>query len=345
MEIKIENIPNELKNENRWIGWKKEFKGNGKIDKPPISLKTGMKHDPGDPEHWLSFSEAVERIQELGLAGLGFALGDGFSGVDLDNCIQNGQLLKEPTKVVKLLDSYCEISPSNAGVKVFTTGNLPGPGKTSKKIEMYDSGRYFTVTGNVLNGCPRTINQREKQLKRIYYSYFPQEHPHFGGLFENCYLFRFLLQKGLAGHSFSHQIRIALASFSNALDELSTEDLSFISLVLQGCPDFSLEKTRKQLVSLAKKNSGPWGCTALKKQVLLEFQDFDGSQCACELAPINGRKPSPIRFFLQSEPAHFTEEEEISEKPPILPFPVEVFPQPYQKALFEIMDACASFPG
>src|SRR5699024_2621495 len=48
------------------------------------------------------------------------------------------------------MGSYSEISPSGNGIHIIAKGELPKGGRRKGKIEVYDSGRFFTVTGNQL---------------------------------------------------------------------------------------------------------------------------------------------------------------------------------------------------
>ena len=50
-------------------------------------------------------------------------------------------------EIVTKLNTCTEVSPSGEGLKLFARGKLPGSGKKRAQIEMYDQGRYFTVTG------------------------------------------------------------------------------------------------------------------------------------------------------------------------------------------------------
>jgi putative DNA primase/helicase len=45
---------------------------------------------------------------------------------------------------------YTELSPSRTGVHLIAAGSLSGQGLKTPCVEMYDSGRYFTVTGHGL---------------------------------------------------------------------------------------------------------------------------------------------------------------------------------------------------
>src|SRR5262249_44775875 len=75
-------------------------------------------------------------------------------------------------EVLDKLDSYAEISPSGTGTKVFVQGRLPGAGRHGQGLEMYDSGRFFTVTGQHLAGTPRSVEARQEQLAATYRHWF-----------------------------------------------------------------------------------------------------------------------------------------------------------------------------
>jgi DNA polymerase I-like protein with 3'-5' exonuclease and polymerase domains len=341
-EQQIKNIPGTLKERRQWIGWRAQPKGNGKIDKIPVNPKTGEVSDATDSSIHCSFEEALAGVKHFKLSGPGFVFTneDPFSGVDLDDCVTDQEIQTEQKRILLKLNSYSEFSPSGKGTKTFLQGSLPGPNKNTPAVEMYSHSRFFTVTGNIINGNSALVEPRQKELEEVYFQHFPEEIPRFGPLFSRCYLIRFLKQKADSGVSLSHNTRIALASFSNSIDELDTEDMPFISMMLQGCPDFDPEKTRKQVESLHKKeNQAPWGCDAMKKQVQSEFADFDPSKCGCNLEQREGRKPSPIRFIEPVVVEWVDDEDEETDIPIIQPFPVEIFPQLYQDAIKEIAAA------
>lgn len=90
-------------------------------------------------------------------AGLGFVLGDGVVGVDLDHCHwpEPGTLKPWAAQIVEAVGGYTEISPSGTGVHIFAEGALP-KGFKRGPVEVYGTGavRYLTVTGNVLRDRP-----------------------------------------------------------------------------------------------------------------------------------------------------------------------------------------------
>ena len=341
-EQQIKNIPEALKQRYQWIGWEAKPKANGKIDKLPVNPKTGEVSDANDPSIHCCFEEALGGVKLFQLSGLGFVFTkeDPFSGVDLDDCVQGQEIQDEQKKILLKLNSYSEVSPSGEGIKTFLEGKIPGPNKNTPTVEMYSHSRFFTVTGNIVNGNSALVEPRQQELEDVYYQYFPEEIPRFGTLFRDCNLMRFLKRKANSGVNLTHNTRIAIASFSNALNELDTEDMPFITLMLSGCPDFNPEKTRKHVESLCKsKDQAPWGCEALKKRVQSEFSDFDPSACKCDLVSKDGQKPSPIRFIEPVVVEWLDDDEEETDIPIIQPFPIEVFPELYQEAIKEIAAA------
>jgi putative DNA primase/helicase len=91
-------------------------------------------------------------------------------GVDFDHCRHPRTRAIDPQVLssVKRLDSYTEISPSGTGLHVYVLGALP-PGRRKRlRIEMYDSERYFCVTGSHLPGTPTTIEERSDVLAALH---------------------------------------------------------------------------------------------------------------------------------------------------------------------------------
>lgn len=127
--------------------------------------------------NWASFGTAVGVASTQASFGIGFTLGavhEGptFSGVDLDKCRnpETGKIEDWAWKIIRFLNSYTEISPSGTGVKIFMTGSLPDDARQGKvyKVEIYDRGRYFAVTGLHLESTPDTIEPREDALRVLH---------------------------------------------------------------------------------------------------------------------------------------------------------------------------------
>ncbi len=127
----------------------------------------------------------MDVYRQGGYSGVGFVFTaeDEFCGVDLDNCIRpDGTLEPWAQPIVEKLKSYTEISPSGKGLKIFIQAKKGG-GKNrfdidkpaGTRIEVYDSGRYFTVTGKIWPGSNSEIAPRQKELDELYSQGFGTE--------------------------------------------------------------------------------------------------------------------------------------------------------------------------
>ena len=74
--------------------------------------------------------------------------------------------------IVRALDTYTEISPSGTGLHLLAYGELPEGGRKNGMIEMYDSGRFITITARPLPDTPIEINPRKYELSKIHAEVF-----------------------------------------------------------------------------------------------------------------------------------------------------------------------------
>jgi putative DNA primase/helicase len=156
-----------LKADRKWVAWKFKSRGKGKPTKPPINPHTGTLANVSDPTTWGSFEEAYVYAQQEGIEGTGYVLtdDDGLTGADLDHCRDpvSGEIQEWAAKIVALNETYCEISPSGTGLRFFWEGKLDAAVKNDKQqVEIYCTGRYLTITGNKVEGCPDEINPAPK---------------------------------------------------------------------------------------------------------------------------------------------------------------------------------------
>ncbi|MCD6297980.1 MAG: hypothetical protein J7M30_12595, partial [Deltaproteobacteria bacterium] len=180
-------IPSELTKLPQWLLWKSKTKDNGKTTKIPFSV-TGKKAKSDNPKTWTTYQDALSRYKAGGYSGIGFAFSqdDPFCGVDLDSKPEKQIKCRDPEtgkiepwaeKIIKDFKSYCEISPSGTGVHIICKGQLPEGGRKRPDIEIYDHGRYFTVTGNHLQGTPQDIRPAQDAINALLASHFKKEKP------------------------------------------------------------------------------------------------------------------------------------------------------------------------
>lgn len=186
-----QNIPDELKALSQWVNWRSvPRKEGGKPTKPPYQ-PNGYLAKTDDPSTWRTYDVAIAAAGQFD--GVGFVLtkDDPFIALDFDNCrcpalddlnseISCGldMVLPDIAEHIRKLNSYTEVSPSGKGIRVFLVGKLPVDGKRKGPIEAYQSGRYVTVTGQVLDGFPLTIEHRQEEVDSFYLDMFGlQEKP------------------------------------------------------------------------------------------------------------------------------------------------------------------------
>jgi hypothetical protein len=186
LPVLVEAIPAELKAIDTWVVWRYKWKTPakgkaGKWDKPPLDARTGKPASSTDPKTWTTFASALAAYHRGQFHGIGVALyraagesGPALVGIDLDKCRdpQTGELQGWAAQIVRELDSYAEVSPSGRGVRIFVFGELPAGGRRRGQVEMYDSGRYLTVTGHRLGEAPPAIAHRPAALLAIHASVF-----------------------------------------------------------------------------------------------------------------------------------------------------------------------------
>lgn len=170
LTVNPDGIPTALKSERRWVVWNYEWREGkegkaGAWTKPPYSAVTHRKVDVRNPSNWRSFDDALAAYEDGKCDGIGFALGDGWAGFDADHT--------DAVTIVRRLNSYTEESPSGEGVHVIMRGAKPSDDRCrTKEFELYDVGRYFTVTGHHVADTPTTVEERTAEIAAVYAQLF-----------------------------------------------------------------------------------------------------------------------------------------------------------------------------
>ena len=165
MEVILQHmpVPSELKSQEQWVLWR-----NRDGRKEPWQVYRDCPAKSNDRSTWATFDEALATYIPDYHAGLGFVFtsDDPFMGIDLDNCFdEDGNLREWAVEIMERFPTYAEVSPSGNGIKLFARGKSPfGRGRKlspfddkSQHIEIYDNGRYFTVTGNAFKDAPSEV--------------------------------------------------------------------------------------------------------------------------------------------------------------------------------------------
>ena len=145
-------IPTELREERRWVTWAYERRGPKTTKRPHQAIS--------DPSTWLTFREATKRWHDNPrISGVGFVLGDGRVGIDLDHAIAPDGTLHAMARDAIALGTYTETSPGGQGVHLWIRATISKSRKLGARggvpgREIYDgregSARFFTVTGDRL---------------------------------------------------------------------------------------------------------------------------------------------------------------------------------------------------
>lgn len=152
------NIPEEMKRRKQWVCYKAKPRGN-KITKVPVNPISGTPIDSNREDNWLEFEQAIHYTGNHVITGIGFVFTDkdDFVGIDIDACVdEDGQFNQVSREILNQFEgrAYAEYSPSGSGIHLITKGIKESSRSKNGDygLEIYQDKRYFTVTGNMLEG-------------------------------------------------------------------------------------------------------------------------------------------------------------------------------------------------
>lgn len=137
--------------------------------KVPLSV-TGKKVTAAsstDPSTWATHKTADRSTAGV---GLGFVLTaeDRLVCIDLDHAMTGGELLPWARDIVdRMPATYIEVSPSGTGLHIWGRGEV-GRGRRlrqgEKAVEVYDRGRYITITRRPFEDAPSKLADLSKVI-------------------------------------------------------------------------------------------------------------------------------------------------------------------------------------
>ncbi len=178
-------IPQELRERDQWICWKEETRDGNTTKIPKRPDNSGRNAKANDNQTWGSLEDAI-RVAEQNDWGVGFVFSaaDPYVAIDIDGCIyqdDNGRRRPEDwlPKLDAFKDSYVEVSPSGNGLHIILKeADVPewwtnqivhqdkDPDAYSEfdvhndngevEIAVFEAGRFFTFTGDTLEGFETT---------------------------------------------------------------------------------------------------------------------------------------------------------------------------------------------
>lgn len=157
----------DLNNERVWVTWKYVLR-DGKRAKVPFNPANGRWAQADNPETWATRAAAMRRAKLMKADGIGVMLGDlgnGFHlcGVDLDSCLEGDTLTGWAESVVRVFNTYSDVSPSGSGVKLFflvrdtdreamgTKNRIPFTKGEHCEMALDLGGRYYALTDDPLD--------------------------------------------------------------------------------------------------------------------------------------------------------------------------------------------------
>jgi putative DNA primase/helicase len=152
----------DLRDKPVWLCWDYVWKEDkGKWTKPPMSATTGRieKGTLSASGFLATFDQAMATMRRRGLAGVGISLEHAkLTGIDLDDCVTETGFSLVASEVMSLAETYAEFSPSGTGIHLLTKACGATVKRDDLGIEIYSTGRYFTLTGRALPDMPGHVN-------------------------------------------------------------------------------------------------------------------------------------------------------------------------------------------
>lgn len=171
-----DNIPEELRNLKQWglfhLKYVPERHKNTKI---PLNAYDGTLGKSNDPTTWSEFDIALRALDKYDNAdGLAFYFANGYVGLDIDNIGSDLQdfFAGAPETSVETFrkltkKTYMEVSQSGKGIHAIFKGKIPGKHRRKGNYEMYESGRFFALTGNTI-GSNEIQSLDKSSMKKLY---------------------------------------------------------------------------------------------------------------------------------------------------------------------------------
>ena len=166
----FDRMPPELTSQRNWLLWAPVWNGL-KWTKRPIQ-PSGFGASTTNPKHWSSFEDVKKaygraetcgymEVREKGkpaqrvpVGGVGYVFDgrpddDGLvvAGIDFDDVVSGDDIDTIAQKRIEIIGSYTERSVSGAGVHVIAKAKPLRSGIAHNGVEIYTSGRFFTMTG------------------------------------------------------------------------------------------------------------------------------------------------------------------------------------------------------
>ena len=193
LKLNIDGIPEGLKKNRKWVGFKIGENGKKPIDPKSIGGFTSYA-SISDPSTWGTFEEALKLVEAGLCEGIGYAItkDDGLIFIDLDLHLDKltsedekqkiGKLFNVLCRDIKRFQTYMETSISGTGVHLLAKGTLDETLKTGASpiapVEIYDNNRFIIMTGNKVEDFDISDDERTIQgIRNLHKHYFQKKSP------------------------------------------------------------------------------------------------------------------------------------------------------------------------
>jgi hypothetical protein len=176
-------VPSYLTDQNQWVCWEyqdvRDESGSKDWTKVPIDVANGGFASSTDAETWVTFDAAVDydEAETDRTDGIGFCVGedDDLIGIDIDDCrdAETGEIDEPIEDVIESVGSYTEVSPSGTGLRIFVRGEWPLESNQTDilpgdaELEVYEWGRYLTVTGYHVSATPTEVSEDSETIEEF----------------------------------------------------------------------------------------------------------------------------------------------------------------------------------
>ncbi len=159
-------VPSELYDLRQWVLWRYD-------DGRKVPYQTnGRPAKSNDPSTWSEYADVMDALPTLrNAAGIGFVFtaDDPYTGVDLDDCLDDAGRLKDWAVPImrRFAGTYAEVSPSGSGIKMWCRGRVEASANfkhADGAVEIYPHGRYFCVTGDLWPGSVLEVEECQESL-------------------------------------------------------------------------------------------------------------------------------------------------------------------------------------
>lgn len=190
LTVEPDGVPEQLRDRDQWVCWRYKWDTDrDEWTKVPVDVTTGGFAKSTDSGTWTSFENALayHDREDRDTDGVGVVVHeeDIVVGLDLDDCRDpsTGDIDEWAANLPEAVETYTEVSPSETGLRLFGFGFLPDDGTradvedTKGHIEMYETGRYLTVTGHHVDGTPEDLRQVNDEIGEVHAEYIADDDP------------------------------------------------------------------------------------------------------------------------------------------------------------------------